>query len=246
MKCLFCQEEKTLTLEHVLPNWLSTLYPQNTMVINEFTGGSNKIWPSKIFQHKAKVVCASCNNGWMSDLESKTEPIIKRMIKLERMLMDKNTQDTLAFWSQKTVLMSNQAVSGGLKITSDLYDDIYDKKDHSAKVLVNIGWRMQFNGNKDQPIGSFEIRQIPHVDVKKEIYENIKNESEQGGFIWKAILAVGPIVLELIGHNMKARLEIESNTKVFSTVRPYTNDWYWPLEWPIEAEGGLKEIKSRG
>lgn len=246
MKCIFCQEEKVLTLEHVLPNWLSTLYPKNTMFTNQFTGGTNKLWPSKIFQHKAKIVCAGCNNGWMSDLEAKTQPIIKSMVRLEKMVIDKNAQDTLAFWAQKTVLMLCQAIPGGLKITQDLYDEIYQKKNFSGKVLVNTGWRMNFSGKINEPIGSFEIRQIPQVDVKKDIYESIKKESKQGGFIWKAILAVGPIVFELIGHNMKAVLEIGSNTKVFKTIRPYNDDWYWPLEWPIEAEGGLSSIKSRG
>lgn len=245
MKCLFCQKDRTLTLEHVLPDWLSTLYPKNTMVVNQFTGDSNKEWPSKIFQHKARVVCADCNNGWMSDLEARTEPVIKRLIKLERMLIDKDTQNTLAFWSQKTVLMLNQSVPGGIKITQDLYDDIYKKQSYSDKVLVNLGWRMKFKGGVGEPIGSFEIKQIQGVDVKKEIYESIKNESENGGFIWKSIIAIGPIVFELIGHNMKARLEIGSNTKVFKIIRPYANDLYWPFDWPIEAEGGLNEIKLR-
>lgn len=139
-----------------------------------------------------------------------------------------------------------QSVSGGLKITQDLYTDIYQNKSFSGKVLVNVGWRMNFSGKIDEPIGSFEIRQMPHVDVKKEIYNNIKEQSKQGGFIWKAILAVGPIVFELIGHNMKATLEIGINTQVFKIIRPYSGDLHWPLEWPIEAEGGLSEIKSRG
>jgi len=246
MKCLFCQRDKTLTLEHVLPNWLSALYPKNTMVTNQFTGGTNKLWPSKIFQHKARIVCANCNNGWMSDLEAKTQPIIREMVSLNKIPLDKNSQDTLAFWSQKTVSMLCQSVPGGLKITQDLYTDIYQNKSFSGKVLVNLGWRMNFSGKINEPIGSFEMRQIPHVDVKKEIYENIKEQSEQGCFIWKAILAVGPIVFELIGHNMKATLEIGTNTKVFKIIRPYSADLQWPLEWPIEAEGGLSEIKSRG
>lgn len=245
MKCLFCQKERKLTLEHVLPNWLSTLYPKDTKIINQFTGSSNQVWPSKIFQHKAKIVCAECNNGWMANLEAKTKPIIEKMITLNSMSLDENTQNTLAFWAQKTVLMLNQAVPGGLKITQDLYDDIYQKKSHSEKVLVNLGWRLKYKGEDNEPIGSFEIKQIYTVDVKKEIYEKIKEESEQGGFIWKACLAIGPIVFELMGHNMRARLEIGSNIKTVKIIRPYINELTWPFEWPIEAEGGLSGIKSR-
>lgn len=78
MKCIFCGKQEKLTKEHVFPNWLSNLYKNNDLVINEFVGDTNLKWLSKIFQHKARVVCKDCNNGWMSDLEKSVIPIIKK------------------------------------------------------------------------------------------------------------------------------------------------------------------------
>lgn len=245
MKCIFCGKQEKLTKEHVFPNWLSNLYENNDLVINEFVGDTNIKWLSKIFQHKARVVCRDCNNGWMSDLEKSVIPIIKKMILLKKMTIDENSQKILSFWAQKTALMINQSMPSGIKITQDVFDDIYKNKSHSNKILVNLGWRMKFNGKKEEPIGSFYIMQIPSVDINKKIFNNVKHQIENGGFIWKSILSIGPIVFELIGHNMNVKLEITCNSKVFNCIRPYKNDLNWPLDWPIEAEGGLQKIRSR-
>lgn len=68
----------------------------------------------------------------------------------------------------------------GIKITQDVFDDIYKNKSHSNKILVNLGWRMKFNGKKEEPIGSFYIMQIPSVDINKKylITLNIKLKME--------------------------------------------------------------------
>lgn len=245
MKCIFCKKDGVLTREYVLPDWLKGLYSEKSRVTNEFTGETNKIWHSEIFQHKVRIVCAECNNGWMSDLEKKIKPIISKMVRLESFLIDESEQNLLAFWSQKTVLMLNQSVPGGVKFTQDLYDDIYQKKNFSNKVLVNLGWRTKYAGNIDEPISFFEAKQIPYVSVAREIYEHAKKESDTGGFIWKSVFAIGPIVFELVGHNMKVRLEVVSNTNVFKGIRPFNADLQWPLDFPIEAEGGLNTIVSR-
>lgn len=244
-KCVFCQSKENLTLEHVFPEWLSRLYPNGLVVTNEFVGDQNKKWESTIFNHKTRVVCKICNEGWMSELEVRVIPIITKMFTLKKTIISQYEQEELAFWAQKTMLMLNLAIPGSLKITSDLYEDLYKSSSSSKKVLVNIGWRMKFLGDKDNPIASYHIIQIPFVDVKKELEDAVRDEIEKGGIIWKATLALGPCLFELIGHNMKVILEIGVKTQVFKTIRPYKNVIDWPLEWPIEAEGGLEKIKSR-
>lgn len=243
--CVFCHSSSKMSREHVLPNWLCDLYPNETMITNQFVGKSQKTWPSKIFQHKAKVVCEPCNNGWMSKLEGEAKPILTKLMRLSTTIIDQNEQAILSFWAQKTLLMLNQAVPGDLKITSDLYDDLYTKKSASPKVLVQMGWRMLNRGTKDEPIASFELKQIPSVDVPSDLLEAVTKQKDSGGFIWKAVFAIGPVVFEMAGHNMQITLTVDTNSKVVATIRPYTRDLQWPLEWPIEAEGGLSEIKKR-
>lgn len=243
--CVFCGSDKKLTREHILPDWLCDLYPKEMMIINQFVGKSQKEWTSKIFQHKAKVVCEECNSGWMSNLEGEVKPLLTNLMALNSVSLRKYGQDLLAFWAQKTLLMLNQSVPGDLKITQDLYQDLYLNKSASKKVLVNIGWRMLSKGTKEQPIASFELKQITSVGVNSQIVEDVVKQKDNGGFIWKAVFAIGPVVFEMIGHNMQITLNVDSNTRVFIPIKPYTRDIHWPLEWPIEAEGGLEAVKTR-
>lgn len=37
-------------------------------------------WRNKELDTKAKVVCKQCNNGWMSELEAQSIPILKDMV----------------------------------------------------------------------------------------------------------------------------------------------------------------------
>lgn len=48
---------------------------------------------------------------------------------------------------------------------------------------------MKYKENKNEPIASFEIKQISSVNVNKKLLEKLKKEIENGEFIWKAILS---------------------------------------------------------
>ena len=244
MPCLFCKEERPLTREHVLPNWLSELYPNETLVINKFVGGSNQEWSSKIFQHKLRGVCETCNGGWMAKLEAEVKPIFIKLYNLESVTIYERSQNLLAFWAQKSILMLNHSIPGGLKITQDMFDDLYKNKSVSKKALVSLGWRLKHKGSKNEPIASFTIRQIPSVDVPKNLYGKIKEMQAGGGFIWRATMAIGPVVFELAGHNMKILLEIGTDNQTLKIIRPFQGDIKWPIEWPIEAVGGLDSLSK--
>lgn len=213
-------------------------------VVNEFTS-NHKQWVTQPFDLTAKVVCKSCNEGWMADLEEKFRPIFDEMIVLNELVINKPKQSIIALWVQKTVLMLNQATPGSIKITPETYDEIYKNKKETKRIMVNLGWRMKYGQDKNDPIASFTIKQINSIQIRKDIYENVKKQTGRGGFAWKATLAVGPLVFELMGHNMNVILEITGNTKVMQTIRPYKTDFKWPIEWPIEAEGGLNAIHLR-
>jgi hypothetical protein len=144
-RCSFCGEKRVLTLEHVLPDWLAGVFPRKGNVTNEFIGDEIKKWESKTFQHKVRMACAQCNNGWMSELESRVKPLFKKLIALDQTTIESDDQGTLSLWVQKTILMLNQATPGGIKVTEDLYRDIYFNKTASKKALVNLGWRMKYD-----------------------------------------------------------------------------------------------------
>lgn len=242
-KCLFCQNTP-LTKEHVLPQWLRQHYP-DISAINEFTANPKKRWTTQLFDLTARVVCKQCNEGWMSDLENKFKPLFNEMISLKKYNLDELKQSTIALWVQKTVLMLNQATPGGIKITSETYDEIYQSKKATRRVMVWLGWRMKYGQNTNDPLASFTIKQVDSVQVPSNILDEVKKQISKGGFGWKTTLAIGPLVFELMGHNMNVTMEIRGNTKTMKTIQPFYEDIEWPLEWPIEAEGGLEAVHSR-
>jgi len=52
-----------------------------------------------------KKVCKQCNNGWMSRLETRTQPIINRLREESNCELDIHDCRTLALWSCKTAMM---------------------------------------------------------------------------------------------------------------------------------------------
>ena len=82
-KCIFCQQKGNLTKEHVYGNWLNkfittselgthsnagfsyTSQPNNT--INNIRYYETSRRQGKVTNTTARVVCSTCNNGWMRD-----------------------------------------------------------------------------------------------------------------------------------------------------------------------------------
>lgn len=241
MKCLFCNQEKTLTAEHVFPDWMKEIIPEDKLVINLITGNNLKSWPSKPFEHTVKMVCGNCNNGWMSKLESDAKPIIKNLFKLESYNLDKEKQETLAFWVQKTTLVACYSIPDSIKVDSQIYNELFLSKKPSSKILVNIAWRLP-GYEKKEAYGSFYIKQQLSVDIKKEIIDQLKEQINGGGYIWNALIAIGPLIFVVIGHNMKATLEVGFNRQIYTTITPFEKNISWPTKWPTDAEGDLSKI----
>src|SRR6266576_1251373 len=71
--CLFCDAAAD-SREHVIPEWLSKRMairnePFHPAIFNEAVG--HKAYPSiKPESFRTRQVCTSCNNGWMSLLET--------------------------------------------------------------------------------------------------------------------------------------------------------------------------------
>lgn len=241
--CVFCGNGP-LTKEHAIPSWMRQLYPQVSFFTNERVGGKPLEWSSNHFDLQARVVCANCNHGWMAQLEGDVQPIIHKLFSLqETILITKADQEKLSFWIQKTILMLNQATPESVVITEELYNEIYTGKTFSKRARVEIG-RRDTPLTNTTPIVSFYITQLPSVYVHKEIRKAVEEQKEQGGFIWKAILAIGPIVFMVVGHNMKIELEPISRGNALKVIQPYSLDIRWPTDILIEQEGGLEALMS--
>lgn len=94
--CVFCSGSN-LTKQHVVPNWISSCLPSSPYVQNitntslGFVVGQKEVFlgagdvfdkthNAQFGQVKVRNVCLSCNGGWMSQLEQKSIPVIKKMM----------------------------------------------------------------------------------------------------------------------------------------------------------------------
>jgi hypothetical protein len=64
-----------------------------------------KTWPASNAELKVGFVCASCNNGWMSDLENRVKPIVEGLFGGELVTLDRSDQATLAAWAGKNAMV---------------------------------------------------------------------------------------------------------------------------------------------
>jgi hypothetical protein len=79
--CAFCADTANITGEHVWSDWISTaLGPRRFTITRKEKDGQIKKWHPYELNQKARVVCNSCNSGWMSDLENAVKPVIQNMI----------------------------------------------------------------------------------------------------------------------------------------------------------------------
>ncbi|MCG6036622.1 hypothetical protein MER72_04395 [Acinetobacter baumannii] len=86
MKCIYCKNEisgKEKTNEHVIPQWVIKKLDIKKKQLS-FTSISEKLEVFKpmtpiphTFTHK---VCASCNNGWLCDIDESCKDLLEVMI----------------------------------------------------------------------------------------------------------------------------------------------------------------------
>ena len=54
---------------------------------------------------RVKYLCAGCNNGWMSNLETAVRPLMGAMINDLAVLLDRDQQQLIATWALKTAMV---------------------------------------------------------------------------------------------------------------------------------------------
>ncbi|MEI2277427.1 hypothetical protein OHC50_08115 [Paenarthrobacter ilicis] len=140
--CVFCGGFP-LTLEHVFPQWLRQFSaPQSfiqrkgshqppyrqTVLRKNAQGKIVKVQEARgtrtpnIHEVKVKSVCAACNNGWMSRLESSIKPTLEKMVKKTPPvphLVSPQAKLQLAAWAYKCFLMYDQYLPAADRVFVD-------------------------------------------------------------------------------------------------------------------------------
>jgi len=80
-ECVFCPETANLTGEHLWSAWIGkALGPKRYTFTRRERDGHVRRWRGDELDAKAKVVCGTCNSGWMSDLETASRSFLNDMV----------------------------------------------------------------------------------------------------------------------------------------------------------------------
>jgi hypothetical protein len=108
--CIFCCGTP-LTKEHVVGKWARRFDAAGQASIvqicdREGQSREQSQWSARPYDRQARVVCAACNNGWMSRLEDAASRFL-RPDDLDKRFLAENEQESLSLWALKTALVHN-------------------------------------------------------------------------------------------------------------------------------------------
>lgn len=120
--CIFCQSDG-LSKEHFWPNWLkdyvdTTLSDKHTTEVYSGDVKSKAELEKKsersgnLITKKFRVVCTSCNNGWMSALEVKAKPFILSAIENRKSTLNEDEILLFAKWVAMKVMVAENNHDG--------------------------------------------------------------------------------------------------------------------------------------
>jgi hypothetical protein len=110
--CLWCRQPD-LTREHVFPQWLRkevTVPPGGEVIGRNRIRQLQRTWDGKIFDLVSKSVCATCNNGWMSELEQRARSVLTTLLHSDSTVLDDDAQLAIAEWAFKTACIFDQVM----------------------------------------------------------------------------------------------------------------------------------------
>jgi hypothetical protein len=153
-RCVFCGSTSNLTREHVLPDWLKDVGLDLTPSLHQ-SGPLNRVprqWSSTPFNTTVKLVCATCNNGWLSSLEGSAGPVLTPLICGESRRLPYDDQALIAAWTCKTALVSLLVTStedrGGDGVPPSEYTALYEQRDRMEPLPFSQYWIGSYNGDR--------------------------------------------------------------------------------------------------
>jgi len=139
---VFCRRDVPLTAEHVFPQWTRRFLTDPDGGLGTHTritlraGGEvdERSHPGQAATGTVRSVCAECNNGWMSRLESEAAPFLLSMIRGHTRTYHPHGRTLIATWFVKTALVAGSKFTPTLP--PDFYTQLFVDRQPSANTLV--------------------------------------------------------------------------------------------------------------
>ena len=193
--CAFC-ERQPLTEEHLFPDWLRTVIPRKgTPKYGVQFTEIDRVTPEELVTNEEfrkfqghmgnktfKVVCADCNNGWMSQIEEDAKQILTALIVGEPIVLGAKEQRILIKWAiLKSIIGEYIAKIEDRAIRATERHRFFEQQWPTAEWKVWIarnnapGWHFRFL--RDGIFTGNKSRQVPVNPLKNTVYSILAVEN---------------------------------------------------------------------
>lgn len=151
VKCVFCDREGKEAEEDLIPKWANKLLRELTgakavlLSLREVDVDEATVLQSGHRRHQTfsairiKGVCETCNNTWMSQIESAAKPLLEPMIRGQRRAIPPRDQKTIATWMALKTLVAERMDKKVDVAAPDDYHDFYARREPPDGFLARIG-----------------------------------------------------------------------------------------------------------
>lgn len=191
--CVFCQISRADSREHVFADWMNREFrvppAENSRVDirGTFRFGPNHA-VEKIAQERPrqgtsktirpKVVCANCNNGWMSIIERQTKDLIIDLSKRERMRLRSAQLKDLSTWLCMKAMVIDASARNFVSPADRTW--LFRHKEPPPN-----GWQI-FIGGSQALEGKTEFNQFSAEVISKDL--------ENRGYIQSTLMIIGGVL----------------------------------------------------
>jgi hypothetical protein len=187
-------------------------------ITSRVANGEAQSWRGRLLDVKVKVVCATCNNGWMAALEAELKPLLQDLMRCETTLLTPVKQRRLATWVFKTALMIQKANPGVPVIPDAHYAEFYERKVPPTDTILVIAC-------VEMPPGSGRV-----IDTKiATVTPHSEQHFDSYYLVTIRILNLAFQVVGILGRRMPiADLAFAARHEGIDRLSPATGRFSWP------------------
>lgn len=233
---MFCRDAGKITLEHVIPTWMTSGEDASRHLYVRESGGPDYEPRRDIRQGSARDLaakgpCDRCNNGWMNNMDHGILDVLgPQLIKGKKVKLTKAKKVALAAWAVKYALMGQltHERSRRFAIPEDDYTWFYDERTPGNLIRLWAGY-MEPPGQHGGPVLAFNDYSVNETYHDPPMLERTGLNAELASKDYCAIFRFGHCVISLY----RAKPEI---LEVVRLLRPRAWVQIWPAvgttEWP--------------
>jgi hypothetical protein len=148
-RCIFCGGGN-LTKEHFWPKWAAVLlptYPGNRHVEQVYTfvektklvgPPSSQQRPGNAWTKKIRVVCRSCNSGWMSGIEEDARSALTPMIRGEAHALNREAMSVVTRWIVMKMMVGEQNQPSEMVTTNEQRRSFWQHSEMPKNLRIRV------------------------------------------------------------------------------------------------------------